>query len=215
MKKIMFDDKYGLTDAVLNRRKVMTRRVISEKLWNGWRKENWLMPACVSIQQESIRKYMTKHSPLQFGETIAVAQSYFQIYEERARAHDNSVYQWAKANGLDYKKEILFMEELKKTEAYDNKMFVRADLMPHHIRIKSIKVEPLQDISNEDAIYEGITNYKDEHGSFGWTFKQPRDIIQLWATPRDAFEALIDKVSGKGTWESNPWVFAYEFTLID
>lgn len=34
-------------------------------------------------------------------------------------------------------------------------------------------------------------------------------------TPREAFAALIDKVSGKGTWESNPYVFVYEFELID
>ena len=32
---------------------------------------------------------------------------------------------------------------------------------------------------------------------------------------RDAFAELIDKVSGKGTWESNPYVFVYEFELID
>lgn len=25
----------------------------------------------------------------------------------------------------------------------------------------------------------------------------------------------IDNISGKGTWESNPWVFVYEFELID
>lgn len=26
---------------------------------------------------------------------------------------------------------------------------------------------------------------------------------------------LIDKVLGKGTWNSNPYVFVYEFELID
>lgn len=30
----------------------------------------------------------------------------------------------------------------------------------------------------------------------------------------EAFAALIDKISGKGTWDSNPWVFVYEFELI-
>lgn len=30
-----------------------------------------------------------------------------------------------------------------------------------------------------------------------------------------AYAALIDRVSGKGTWESNPFVVAYEFELID
>lgn len=37
----------------------------------------------------------------------------------------------------------------------------------------------------------------------------------LWFnTPREAFASLIDKVSGRGTWASNPWVVAYEFELV-
>lgn len=35
-----------------------------------------------------------------------------------------------------------------------------------------------------------------------------------YPTPRKAFAALIDKVSGKGTWDKNPLVFVYEFELI-
>lgn len=31
---------------------------------------------------------------------------------------------------------------------------------------------------------------------------------------REAFAALIDKVSGRGTWASNPWVVVYEFELM-
>lgn len=30
-----------------------------------------------------------------------------------------------------------------------------------------------------------------------------------------AYAALIDRISGKGTWESNPYVFTYEFELVD
>ena len=36
-----------------------------------------------------------------------------------------------------------------------------------------------------------------------------------YSNTRDAFAELIDKVSGKGTWASNPYVFVYEFELID
>jgi hypothetical protein len=32
---------------------------------------------------------------------------------------------------------------------------------------------------------------------------------------KDAFSRLIDKISGKGTWERNPFVFAYSFKRID
>lgn len=38
---------------------------------------------------------------------------------------------------------------------------------------------------------------------------------KIFPTPREAFAALIDKISGKGTWENNPWVVAYSFELVD
>ena len=42
------------------------------------------------------------------------------------------------------------------------------------------------------------------------------NLLQVIITALDnAFAALIDKVSGKGTWKKNPWVFAYSFELID
>ena len=39
---------------------------------------------------------------------------------------------------------------------YTNKMFVKSDLMPHHIKITNIRMEQLQDISEEDCLKEGI-----------------------------------------------------------
>ena len=35
-----------------------------------------------------------------------------------------------------------------------------------------------------------------------------------YPTPREAFAHLIDEVSGKGTWDSNPWVWVYDFELF-
>lgn len=35
-----------------------------------------------------------------------------------------------------------------------------------------------------------------------------------YVTPREPYAKLIDKISGKGTWERNPLVFVYEFELI-
>ena len=94
-------------------------------------------------------------------------------------------------------------------------MFVLAELMPHRIQITDIKVERLQDISEQECIYEGIRISKGNHNGqrpFGeYTFDGWDDYS---FDARTAFAALIDKVSGKGTWESNPWVFAYSFELI-
>ena len=34
-------------------------------------------------------------------------------------------------------------------------------------------------------------------------------------SPKEAYAALINVLSGKGTWESNPYVFVYDFELSD
>lgn len=94
-------------------------------------------------------------------------------------------------------------------------MFVRADLMPHRIRITDISVERLQDISDEDIMREGIME-----GEFVNTWD--RYYYDTWGdvpnhvtfpTPRKAFASLIDRISGRGTWQRNPWVFVYSFEI--
>lgn len=88
--------------------------------------------------------------------------------------------------------------------------------MPDHIQITSIKVERLQDISEEDCLKEGII--KGQCGSADTHFMDayyiPNDK-QPHISAQEAFSILIDKISGKGTWESNPYVWVYEFKLID
>ena len=94
--------------------------------------------------------------------------------------------------------------------------------MPHHIRITNIKLNRLQDISDEDCLHEGIV--QDYDGVDSYSFSEPaklrfggRDVFRRCTyaeTPKVAFAALIDRISGKGTWDSNPWVFAYEFEII-
>lgn len=93
-------------------------------------------------------------------------------------------------------------------------MFVKAKLMPHHIKITNVRVERLQDISDEDCLAEGI-----EKGEFTNTwdtffFRNGQNYITA-KTARIAYATLIDEVGKKGTWDANPWVFVYEFELID
>ena len=127
------------------------------------------------------------------GEVVAVAQSYYHAFSPRC---DIPVY------GAD------------RTPGWRNKLFVRADLMPHQIRITGIKCEQLQDISEADCLKEGLRQAYAESilGMYGYIDHKGTG---LWFnTPREAFAALIDKVSGRGTWASNPWVVAYEFELV-
>ena len=221
MKKIMFNDKYGLTAAVFEGRKTMTRRVISlPDTWHGIEVYGFshvkgqatleLTDGDDFIIEDPNTGQVAQVLPTyKIGEEVAVAQSYFNIYGERQI--DGSIVKWCKANGKDFREEIRTMEALKETAGYDNKMFVRADLMPHRIRITGIKVEQLHDISSEDCLREGIEARVTGCHTFYYIHGEERP----YNFPKQAFAALIDKVSGRGTWDENPYVFAYTFETIN
>ena len=199
MKKIMFNDKYGLTEAVLAKRKTQTRRIIPSidpynRRYEGTLKvRNTLGQIGLLALFSDVRIF----SAYYIGEEVAISQSYRAISEQ--------------SNMLSQ------MNELKELPGYRNKMFVRADLMLHHIRITDIRVERLQDISDKDCIAEGIEVFPDRKiCEYGYRFVKGEALHWIGADSlRQVYASLIDKVSGKGTWESNPYVFVYDFRLID
>lgn len=175
MKKIMFSDKYCLTQAVLNGTKTMTRRVLRDNVPLG----NWEETA--------------KHLPYKVGDIVAIAQSYKEVYP-------NADFEMV-GDG--------FMNE---SAGWTNKMFVRANLMKRHIRITDVKMECLQDISEDDVLREGVW----QMGELFCVSKAIGEAPEVaFSTAREAFWYLIDSISGKGTWEINPFVAAYSFELID
>ena len=216
MKKIMFNDKYGLTQVVLNGRKTMTRRIVNyPSKFRGVnvagyyvckRLSGELTEVCMYDEDERMIDGGQLLPKYKVGEVIAIAQSYMDI-DRFHRKGKNEAY-------LEYLDSIL--PELKLYPGWGNKMFVKSELMPHHIKITNINCERLQDISDEDCLKEGV--YEDSGDdefppSIFYDFDNNSD--DGFYTPREAFAALINKVSGKGTWERNPFVFVYEFELID
>lgn len=210
MKKIMFNDEFGLTQAVLDDLKTMTRRIfyIPDKLAPYLDIDDTFDIAdnCIIWKDKSDNIRMTFEPKYKVGEVIAITQSYMDV-DRFHRKGKNAAY-------LEYLDSIL--PELKLHPGWVNKMFVKADLMPHHIKITGIKVERLQDISDEDCWKEGIYASNSHEIGYGipWVYEFAKSKMAYY-TPREAFAVLIDKVSGKGTWDSNPYVFCYEFVLVD
>ncbi|MFK2454545.1 hypothetical protein ACIXPE_19780 [Bacteroides fragilis] len=200
MKKILFNDKLGLTQAVLDGRKTMTRRIVAleSTLAITW--------DCVTeIDRDiAIKNYIVGNikNRYEVGEVVAIAQCYMDI-DQFHRNGKNAAY-------------LELLPGLKLYPGWGNKMFVRSDLMLHHIRITDIKVERLKDISDTDCLREGIV--KGQCGSKETHFMDAYYLpvsYQPYCTPQEAFSVLIDKISGRGTWESNPYVWVYEFELVD
>lgn len=200
MKKIMFNDKYGLTEAVLAKRKTQTRRFITNKemleiIRNFDYPSSFFLVYDRFVLNPDLRKrFINNRRVMRYhmNETVAIAQSYADITPQA---------DWA--NCMTRKEEI----------GWNNKMFVRAEDMPHHIRITNIRIERLQDIKIEDCLKEGLWMAHDV-GLEGMTYWYHGLTNSSFRTPQDAYASLIDHISGKGTWASNPYVFVYEFELI-
>ena len=208
MKKIMFNDRYGLTKAVLNGTKTMTRRIIPE-IWvdfprSGRQKANirglhsqvLMMDFSHVLGEDCLYPADSKYQPKYYkGDKVAVAQAY-----------KNAIHP------LDWVNRTIYQD----TPGWDNKLFVRANLMPHRIRITNIKLERLQDISDEDCMKEGIMEgeFMNTWDTFYFDIWGDVPNHKTFKAPRAAFAYLIDRISGKGTWERNPYVYVYEFELI-
>ena len=189
-KKMMFNDKYCLTKAVLDGTKTMTRRVLRDNVPLG----NW---------EETV-----KHLPYKVGEVVAIAQPYKDIIEHLPMYSDAIL-------------DKVGMPRKEFKAGWTNKMFVRADLMPHHIRITDVKAENLQDISDEDIMREGIRKEVYAGGCmycYNKTYirKGNIDVNPIYCTtPMSAFASLMYKVCGGEVWRFNPLVGAYSFELVD
>ena len=192
MKKIMFDDRYGLTKAVLGGQKTMTRRKMTPQ------------PSWVSADGHIYND--SKPPRFKVGEVVAVAQSYGAILDELEDPRNFSCMEHFESKSGDRGK---YAEMAMYSPGGNNKMFVCADLMIHQIRITNVRVERLQDISDEDCLREGISK-----PNLWRPHNYTAEGLGYFEEAREAFATLINKISGNGTFESNPWVFVYEFELV-
>lgn len=203
MKKIMFNDRYGLTDAVIEGRKTMTRRLIPDEFFGL----TWDARGNTLVYENEYGDFidvrLSKYTRYKVGEIVAVAQNYFSTYDES---------KWE--NGIWYN-EFADGSDITNHAGWLNKMLVKAEYMPHQIRITGIHCERLQDISDAECLKEGVRVEFARNGSPMYYYFDTKRWREVWFdTPREAFAALIDKVSGRGTWASNPWVVVCEFELV-
>lgn len=200
MRKFMFNDRCGLTASVIRKAKWKTRR-IAERVVRQWEIAEELTGILGNPTQRelTLKEFALKVCPIKVGETIAVAQSYKDIIE----------CEW-----LPTEKENEVIRMVKENHpGCTNKMFVKPELMAHYIKITGVDFERLQDISDADCLAEGIMYDPKGVAKYGYRFGEGKS--KWYRTPKDAFSSLIDKVSGKGTWDSNPYVYVFTFKLVD
>jgi hypothetical protein len=86
------------------------------------------------------------------------------------------------------------------------------------LEITDVRVERLQDISEADAIAEGIDGAFVEGGRY-WRNYSLSDAEAMCAPmlnfPTESYRTLWESINGPGSWDANPWVWVIEFKKLE
>ena len=173
MKGILF--KEPLFNAVIEGRKTQTRRVINPQPEDrGLRTSNTLF---IALQG-------TKANPrYKVGEIVYLKEPYIDDL-----SMDQVFYKFNKEDKAIIDRE---MEGIK--NPWKNKLFMPSDEARYFIKITNVRAERVADISEEDAIAEGIL----ETG-FGFTIGPiPEKKFPMYDTAKEAFEKLWNSINDK------------------
>lgn len=181
-----------MVQAILENRKTMTRRVVKlpnyhpslpEKQINKLEIIDWV------LYDGNKERIGTIKCPYNIGDVLWVRETFTEVPGIKFLYKANPEHQ-----SMKWKPSIFMPKEACRI----------------FLRIKSIRVERLQDISREESRSEGIeldlvsvTKFKD-YINKSTTYNEKISFYSLW-----------EMINGKKSLESNPFVFVYEFEQIE
>ena len=219
MKGICF--KESLFHSVVEGRKTQTRRIVKPQpddsgLWNDDK-----FPRSLDSELEGFNGTVNETGESkQFKPRYKIVDIVYLKEPYRVDFENRTIFFKYSNNTVDVKFPTNFieLEKIKKLQnrsksGFVNKLFVPKWIVkyfPNRIQITGVRCEKLQYISDKDCIKEGI-NYKDYWRGTAYFYENDCN----YDTAQKAYASLINKINGKGTWESNAWVWAYDFKLIN
>lgn len=193
MKPILFST--DMVRAILDGRKTQTRRIIKH-------------PGALHFLSEKadLADVCQSYAPYLPNDILYVRETF--VYRSK---HDRFYYK------ADYPNFELYAHGGWKPSIHMPKEAARIFL-----KVTAVKAEHLQEISEADAIAEGVEWFipGGEWGQMNGkkVFKKyPHDFSKGcgYGTAKDSFESLWHQVYGSESWDENPYVFAYTFERIE
>lgn len=194
MKPILFSTER--VNAILDGRKTQTRRVIKPQPSSGIRKSVFVKSG---LEDGHGREIKSRYQP---GDILWVRET------------------WAEVSSgiIEYK--ATYKEPYTGSAEIDhigNKIKWRPSIfMPREaarifLKVTNVRVERVQDITEEDAKAEGCITFMEKIGD-----GKSKDVLEFDLTARDAFVELWNNINAKRgySWDTNPWVWVYEFERI-
>lgn len=211
----MFNDRFLLKQAVMHGIKRQTRRMerLNEQINIDVKeifREYYNDRIQFRLRDAELNTIVVKPR-YNVGEVVAVAQSYEYVYADMIIDFAMHNYHLSREDSAEK-----FRKQYEQTKGWMNKMFVKPELMPHQIRITNVRVQRLKEITDEECLLEGVFLYQNFGHSALASINDTKEeeVYRLFDTVREAYAFMIDAISGKGTWDSNPYVFVYDFELV-
>ncbi len=86
------------------------------------------------------------------------------------------------------------------------------------LEVKYFTCERLNDISESDAIAEGVKKWisVEDAGMSGYDFENymPGPGYRFLCSATESYKSLWESINGIGSWDRNPWVWVIEFEII-
>lgn len=201
--------------AILDGRKTMTRRIIKPQpermpVQCMYSKTGW-------AQEGTLNKYGNKgcscHAEVRFpgwwpGTRLWVRETW-RAHDDAETiavnyAADDSVIYFGPHAGINAKRFSHLLSWQWKPSIHMPRWASRLTL-----EITSVRVERLQDISEEDAKAEGVEKFK-----HGWKNYIDHESPMPQASAADSFCALWESINGRDSWSANPWVWVLTFRVV-
>ena len=187
--------------AILNGRKTQTRRVVKPQPESGlsWRG----VISCSTVRADEGKHLFTDRYPRarqaqrircpygQPGDRLWVKESHYMPL----LAHDGG------AGAVEYRAD--YCDDLAKGMGWHPSIHMPRRASRITLEVVSVRVERLNEISEEDAIAEGIARFDGAWASYD-------KIMWRYTAPENSFRSLWQSINGPGSW-GDQWVWVVEF----
>lgn len=199
--------------AILEGRKTMTRRIVSknnsnhEDLWgykfsdldfSTAKPDSFFAPCYLKVDLPIMTTRHRVYPKYQIGDLLWVKETFY--YDVISHPEGG------------YLEQYLFKADYTSptgTVKWKPSLFMPKEAARIWLEVLDVRVERLQNISEEDAESEGILIDDEGLMCFDYVANCFRDI-----TPKESFKSLWIKINGEESWNQNVWVWVISFKVL-
>ena len=115
--------------------------------------------------------------------------------------------------GTDFHEDWMKYAKEKYLYKWEPSLFMPKAACRIFLKITDIRVERLQDITEQDAVGEGIEEAEFDNVNKCRVFKH-YGYQNAVTDAKDSFQSLWHSINGEESWNANPWVWVVEFKKV-